>query len=133
MLHVAYLFVPLGLLCTAAAAAGIAPPAAGAHLLGVGAIGGMTVAVMMRATRGHTGRSLVAGPWLTAAFALVATAAVVRAAGAHLAFPGFDAITVSAALWTAGFGILAAHLAPWLVLPNPARRTANRPAPAAPR
>ena len=133
MLHVAYLFVPLGLLCTAAAAAGIVPPAAGAHLLGIGAIGGMTVAVMMRATRGHTGRSLVAGPWLTAAFALVATAAVVRAAGAHLAFPGFDAITLSAALWTAGFGILAAHLAPWLVLPNPARRTANRPAPAAPR
>ncbi|WP_297976914.1 NnrS family protein [uncultured Amaricoccus sp.] len=123
MLHLAYLFVPLGLLATAGAALGLLPAAAGLHLLGIGAIGGMTVAVMMRATRGHTGRSLVAGPWLTAAFALVALAALVRAASA-----GVDGITVSAALWTAGYGILAANLAPWLVRPNPARRTPSRPA-----
>jgi uncharacterized protein involved in response to NO len=134
MLHVAYLFVPLGLLAAAAGAAGLVAPAAGAHLLGIGAIGGMTVAVMMRATRGHTGRSLVAGPWLTAAFALVAAAALVRACAPDLAFlPGLDGITVSAGLWTLGFAILAAHLAPWLVLPSPARRAPSRPAPAAPR
>jgi uncharacterized protein involved in response to NO len=131
MLHGAYLFIPLGLLATAAGALGLIPTAAGAHLLGIGAMGGMTVAVMMRATRGHTGRSLVAGPWLTAAFALVAAAAVVRSAAPDLAFlPGLDGVTLSAALWTAGFAILAAHLAPWLLRPNPARRAPSRPAPA---
>jgi uncharacterized protein involved in response to NO len=131
MLHAAYLFVPLGLLATAAGALGLIPTAAGAHLLGIGAMGGMTVAVMMRATRGHTGRSLVAGPWLTAAFALVAAAAVVRAAAPGLALlPGLDGVALSAALWTAGFAILAAHLTPWLLRPNPARRAPSRPAPA---
>jgi uncharacterized protein involved in response to NO len=131
MLHVAYLFVPLGLLATAAAATGYIAAAAGLHLLGIGAIGGMTVAVMMRATRGHTGRSLVAGPWLTAAFAVVAGAALVRAAPEVL--PGLDGIVVSAVLWTLGFGILAVRLTPWLVLPSAAPRRPSRPAPTRPR
>jgi uncharacterized protein involved in response to NO len=128
MLHVAYLFVPLGLLATAAAAAGLIAPAAGAHLLGIGAIGGMTMAVMMRATRGHTGRRLVAGPWLSAAFALVVAAALLRAAtpDASLA-PGLDGVTAAAALWTLGFGILAVRLAPWLLLPNEGRRKPSKP------
>jgi uncharacterized protein involved in response to NO len=135
MLHVAYLFVPLGLLATAAAAAKLAPAAPGLHLLGIGAIGGMTVAVMMRATRGHTGRSLVAGPWLTAAFTLVVAAAIVRATatGVPLAL-GLHGIAISASLWTLGFGILVAHLVPWLLLPNQARRQGSRHIPpAAPR
>lgn len=127
MLHVAYLFVPLGLLATAAAAARLALPAAGAHLLGIGAIGGMTVAVMMRATRGHTGRSLVAGPGLTAAFMLVVASALMRAAADSL--PGIDGIAVSAVLWTLGFGTLAVRLAPWLALPNTASRHPSSPAP----
>jgi uncharacterized protein involved in response to NO len=133
MLHVAYLFVPLGLLLAGAGAAGLVPAAAGAHLLGIGAIGGMTVAVMMRATRGHTGRSLVAGPWLTAAFSLVAAAALVRSAGPELVFlPGLDGITLSAVLWTAGFALLAANLAPLLVLPSSGRRAAQPPGAAQP-
>ncbi|HET9068787.1 MAG TPA: NnrS family protein [Amaricoccus sp.] len=129
MLHLAYLFVPIGLLATAGASAGLLPAAVGLHLLGIGAIGGMTVAMMVRATRGHTGRSLVAGPWLTAAFALVAAAALARAAFPATAFlPGVDGIALSAIFWTAGYGILAANLVPWLVLPNLARRTPSAPA-----
>jgi uncharacterized protein involved in response to NO len=133
MLHVAYLFVPLGLLATGAAAAGLAAPAAGPHLLGIGAIGGMTMAVMIRATRGHTGRSLVAGAWLTTAFALVVAAAVLRAAlPDRPLLPGLDGVTAAALLWTLGFAILAARLAPWVMLPNPGRRTPSRvPAPPA--
>ena len=128
MLHAAYLFVPLGLLALAAAAAGLWPAAAGLHLLGIGAIGGMTVAVMTRATRGHTGRSLEAGPWPTAAFALVIAAALARAADglAPGLVPGGLAIDAAAGLWTLGFAILAARLAPWLAGPNAARRQPMR-------
>lgn len=124
MLHAAYLFVPLGLLALAAAAAGLWPAAAGLHLLGIGAIGGMTVAVMTRATRGHTGRSLEAGPWPTAAFALVVAAGIVRAADGLL--PTGVAIDAAAGLWTLGFAILAARIAPWLAGPNAARRQPMR-------
>jgi len=128
MLHVAYLFVPLGLLATGLAAAGIAPAAAGLHLLGIGAIGGMTVAVMMRATRGHTGRSLVAGNMLTWAFALICGAALARACAAQLDLIGLDGIEVAAGAWTIAFLMLAVRMAPWLILPSAGSRKAN-PAP----
>ena len=59
---------------------------AGLHLLGIGAIGGMTLSVMMRATMGHTGRDLAAGGLLAAAFA--ALAAYYEAVHRHLLSPG---------------------------------------------
>jgi uncharacterized protein involved in response to NO len=84
---------------------------------------------MMRATKGHTGRDLVAGPWLSAAFALVVAAAILRVAAPDRALlPGLDGLTAAATLWTLGYGILAVRLAPWLMLPNAARRTARKPA-----
>lgn len=126
MLHVSYLFLPLGLATAAGAALGLAPAASGFHLLGIGAIGGMTVAVMMRATRGHTGRSLEAGSWLTLAFSLVAAAALTRAILPDVMILGQDGITVAAGLWTMGFAILCLRLAPWLLSPNVQRRTPNR-------
>ncbi|NBC37219.1 short-chain dehydrogenase [Novosphingobium sp. FSY-8] len=62
VLHLAYGFVPAGAL--ALAVANVAPAwgnrAAGQHLWMAGAIGMMTLAVMTRATRGHTGRALAA-------------------------------------------------------------------------
>ena len=126
MLHVAYLFIGAGLLANAAAAPGWLAPAAGIHLLGIGAVGGMTVSVMIRATRGHTGRNLVAGPWLTAAFALVVAAAIVRAAAGFLP-AAIDSITVAAVLWTLGYGVLVAHLAPWVLRPSQTLQPAGPP------
>ncbi|MHA3980104.1 NnrS family protein [Halovulum sp. GXIMD14794] len=127
MLHVAYAFVPLGLLAAAAGSAGVIPDAAGLHLLGIGAIAGMTLAVMMRATLGHTGRDLTAGPALTAAFFLVMAAALTRVLLAHGAVAGIDGITLAALLWTIGYAIALWRMLPWLVgekvgLKKPARR-----------
>ncbi|KIC10772.1 short-chain dehydrogenase [Leisingera sp. ANG-M1] len=118
MLHAAYAMVPAGLAAAAAVPFGLLEPAAAAHLLGIGAIGGMTLAVMMRAAMGHSGRPLIAGRALTAAFALVLGAAVLRMAGAGAALAGWDGITLSAALWTAGFALAAAKLGPWLAAPR---------------
>lgn len=127
MLHVAYLFLSLGLICTAAAALGRVAPAAGLHILGIGAVGGMTVAVMMRATQGHTGRSLVAGPMLSLGFGSLALAALARAASAHMTFGEIDGIAVAAGFWTAAFGLILLRLTPWLALPAPARKAPSRP------
>ena len=80
VLHVAYLFVPVGFLLTALSAFGLAPESAGVHAWAIGAIGGMTIAVMSRAALGHTGRALIASPAAQAVYALV----FVRGDRAHL-------------------------------------------------
>jgi uncharacterized protein involved in response to NO len=120
MLHLAYAFIPAGLVALGLAVLGGFPALVGLHLLGIGAIGGMTLSVMMRASLGHTGRELRAGPALGLAFACVALAALTRVA-VH-SEPG---LWTAAALWTVGFAIFAARLAPILTRPNPARRVPN--------
>jgi uncharacterized protein involved in response to NO len=125
MLHLAYCFVPLGLLATALAVLGILPAATGMHLLGIGSAGGMTVAVMMRASLGHTGRVLDAGRLLTLGFACVALAAVVRAALPAIEIAGISGLWIAAILWMAGFGLFVWRMGPVLLRPNVARRRAN--------
>lgn len=122
MLHVAFAFVPPGLMALGLASLGLWSAATGYHLLGIGGFGGMTLAVMMRASLGHTGRDLQAGRALTLAFACVAVAALVRVA---LPVPG--GVWGAAALWTVGFGLFVWRFVPVLTRSNPARRQPNRP------
>ncbi|AZQ67598.1 NnrS family protein [Silicimonas algicola] len=118
MLHLAYLFIPLGFFGTALATCGVAHPAVGPHLWGISAIGGMTCAVMMRATMGHTGRQLNAGPMLTSAFLLVVGAGAARVADPSISAHGVDGATLAVVLWTLAFAVMATVLFPWLVLPK---------------
>lgn len=79
-LHLGFLWVPVGLLLLGA---GIFLPAslpstAGLHVLTIGAIGGMTLAVMTRATLGHSGRPLTADRMTAAVYLLIALAAILR-------------------------------------------------------
>jgi len=64
VLHVGFFLASLGFLCAGAHALKpeLVSSAAAAHVWGVGAIGAMTLAMMSRATLGHTGRALVASP-----------------------------------------------------------------------
>lgn len=114
MLHVAYGFVPLGLAASAAASFGLLPAAAGLHLLGIGAIGGMTLAVMMRAALGHTGHALVAGPVLTAAASMVFLAALIRVCFPDVSVAGMSGLWIAALLWAAGFSLFALRIGPYL-------------------
>lgn len=114
MLHVAYAFVPLGLAAAGAASAGWLPPAAGAHLLGIGAIGGMTMAVMIRASLGHTGRKLEAGPLMTGAAGMIFCAALVRACFPEIHVGDISGLWIAAGLWIAGFAIFTLKIGPYL-------------------
>ena len=60
VLHLGYLGVPLGFLLLGASLTGLLPilPSAALHAWTVGAVGLMTLAVMTRASLGHTGRPL---------------------------------------------------------------------------
>ena len=82
ILHVGYLFVPLGFLLAGAGAAGLLPADAGIHAWMVGGAGAMTLAVMTRASLGHTGKALVASPATQAVYALIVIAALARIAAA---------------------------------------------------
>jgi uncharacterized protein involved in response to NO len=78
------------------------PESAAVHGLTAGAIGTMTLAVMARATRGHTGRPLRADAGTTAVYVLVTVSALSRITASL--WPGlYDSL-----LWTAGAAWIAA-------------------------
>jgi uncharacterized protein involved in response to NO len=79
ILHVGYAWVPIGLAMLAAVDLGAAiPRSAAVHALTAGAMATMILAVMTRATLGHTGRELRAGAATQVAYVLVTGGAVLR-------------------------------------------------------
>jgi uncharacterized protein involved in response to NO len=78
ILHVGYAFVSFGFLLAGAAVFGIGFESAGIHAWMVGAAGVMTLAVMTRASLGHTGKALVASAATQAIYAAVVIAALAR-------------------------------------------------------
>ncbi|MCR4269059.1 NnrS family protein [Nitratireductor sp. ZSWI3] len=118
VLHLAYLFIPAGL---ALVSLGIlfpenVPAAAGMHALGGGAIGAMTLAVMVRATLGHTGRPLKAGIGASVIFAAVVLAAILRVVAAF--DPQMMLIHASGTAWAVAFLGFAALFARALLTPR---------------
>lgn len=82
ILHIAYTFVPAGFLLLGLGLLwpGIVPTGAMIHTWTVGAIGTMTLAVMTRASLGHTGRALTASRATIALYAAMIVAAATRTA-----------------------------------------------------
>jgi uncharacterized protein involved in response to NO len=119
VLHLAYLWVPVHLLLRALAELGVAATSAATHALTVGAAGGLIIGMITRTARGHTARPLRADRFDTACYALVLLAAVTRVLW-PLAAPAqtFAAVLVSAALWSAGFGLYAVRYWPALTRPR---------------
>lgn len=108
-LHLGFLWVPLGLLLLGLAVLlpAAVPPTAGLHALTAGAIGAMTLAVMTRATLGHSGRALAADRWTTAIYLAVFLAAALRVAAALAASAYLPLLHASGAFWTLAFGLFA--------------------------
>lgn len=108
VLHLGYAWVGVGFLLLAASGLGdTLPPTAALHALTAGAIGTMTLAVMTRASLGHTGRPLIAGPMTTVIYALVTAAAVLRVAAPLLPLDYALALWPSGAAWSGAFGLFA--------------------------
>jgi uncharacterized protein involved in response to NO len=77
------------------------------HTLTAGAIGTMTLAVMTRATRGHTGRPLVADRGTVAIYVAVTLAAVLRVGAPFTGDYYFVALSTAAGLWSLAYGLFA--------------------------
>jgi len=78
ILHVAYAFVPIGFVLVGMSSWGVVSSAAGIHAWTAGAMGIMTLAVMSRASLGHTGRALVASGTVQVLYALLVVSALTR-------------------------------------------------------
>lgn len=120
VLHLAYLWLPLGFALKALALlSGRAFAAFYLHALTIGAAATMIMAVMTRASLGHTGRPLVVARPIVYAYGLLAAAAVVRVFGpAWLALPYAVIIVLAAGFWTAAFAFFLWIYVPILLKPR---------------
>jgi uncharacterized protein involved in response to NO len=120
VLHLAYLWLPVGLALKALALlGGFGFAAFSLHALTIGTAATMIVAVMTRASLGHTGRSLVVARPTAYAYGLLAAAAVVRVFGPSLiALPYSEIVALAAALWTAACVLYLWVYAPILTRPR---------------
>lgn len=115
ILHVAYLFVPLGFVAMTGSALGWIDTASATHVLTVGTISAMMLAVMTRATRGHTGRQLTSSVSTNAAYAAILACAIIRPLSA-IAPAHLDLIYAVAGLsWLAAFALYIIEYGPMLV------------------
>ena len=116
VLHAAYAFVPLGFLTAGIAA--LAPDwittGAALHAWGIGAVGGMTLAVMTRATRGHTGRALASDLPTRIAYVAAFVAAFARLAAGFAPGAAFLSIHIAAGAWIIATGAFLYAYAPML-------------------
>jgi uncharacterized protein involved in response to NO len=103
ILHIGYAFVPIGFLLNAYSAFGIVPAGAGVHAWMAGAAGIMTLAVMSRASLGHTGQQLTASVATQAIYASIVVAVVARICAVLAPAHGVPLLYVAALAWAAAF------------------------------
>jgi uncharacterized protein involved in response to NO len=103
ILHVAYAFVPAGFILAALSAFDLVVPSAGIHAWTGGAIGTMTLAVMSRATLGHTGRQLEASVGTHLVYAAVVIAALARVCAALEPDHAGSLLMIAGSAWAAAF------------------------------
>jgi uncharacterized protein involved in response to NO len=130
ILHVGYAFAALGFLAVAAAllAPALLAPGAALHAWTTGAAGVMTLAVMTRASLGHTGQPLAATPATVAIYAAAIAAAALRLTDGFA--PGLPhVLTLAGLCWIAAFGGFTLAYGGLLIRPRgAARRPQPRPA-----
>lgn len=124
-IHFSLIFICFGLLSIGVS---YLVPAMGAshvwHLLTVGGMGGLILAMISRVSLGHTGRMLTPPTSMSLAFASIFVATIVRVFGPQVMPQAyFTVLIVSIAFWLLAFGLFVLHYAPMLSKP----RTDGRP------
>lgn len=114
ILHLGYLWLGVGLVLLGASMLGDAvTPSAALHLLTIGAMGTMILAVMTRAILGHTGRALTAGNGTLVVYVSITAALALRVVNEFA--PSTDLVWASAVSWSAAFGLFVWIYAPMTV------------------
>jgi uncharacterized protein involved in response to NO len=119
VLHLGYLWVVVGAaLLGGTLLTGAVPTAAAIHALTAGSIGTMMLAVMSRASLGHTGRPLTADRVTVWVYLLVNCAALSRIVASLMGGLPLVLLALSAILWIAAFALFAGRYAPYWCRPR---------------
>lgn len=119
ILHVGYGWFALSLLALGSSILEIGLPNEDAlHVFTSGAVGAMTLAVMTRASLGHTGRLRHAGPLTVLIYVLVNVGAALRVFGPMTGLPPNLVLGVAAGSWSGAYLLFAMVFGPFLLRPS---------------
>lgn len=118
VLHLGYLWLIVGLAFKGLADFGVMAQMDALHALTIGAIGTMTMAIMTRASLGHTGRVIHAHSVIVAAYVLLSVAAISRLAVMLVPDAAVALVLTSGIAWTLAFCAFVAIYAPILWRPR---------------
>jgi len=108
ILHVGYGWLAMSFLILGGGMLGIGLPLEDAiHAFTTGAVGVMTLAVMTRASLGHTGRVKHAGPLTLSIYLLVIFGAILRVFGPSLDLAGSLSLPMAAGCWSGAYLLFA--------------------------
>ncbi|WP_294229957.1 NnrS family protein [uncultured Shimia sp.] len=118
-LHISMAFLALGLILYGLSGFGVGQELAAIHVLGIGCVGGMTLAVMSRAALGHTGRALIASKPLVWAYGAMASAALMRWVGQSVLVAVYDfTLMLAGGLWVAAMVLFLIAIFPMATAPR---------------
>lgn len=118
ILHIGYAWVGAGLVLLGLSQSGAIPQTTGVHALSAGAMATMILAVMARASLGHTARVLTAGRVLTASFFLITLAAIVRVMASLNVGDQQSSIMLAGMGWFGAFSLFLVKFVPILCSPR---------------
>jgi uncharacterized protein involved in response to NO len=118
VLHVGYLWVPVGLALLGLSLIGLVPRTAAIHALTAGAMATMILAVMTRASLGHTARELKANAATVVIYLLVTAGALLRVTAALRLIDYNRGIEIAGLAWGAAFLLFLIAYAPVLWRPR---------------
>ena len=109
-LHLGYLWLPIGLMLIGVSYfVKTIPASAGIHALTAGAIASMILAVMTRATLGHSGRGLTADKVMGVIYILIFVAALTRVLASLTTLHYHTLLITSSVTWCGAFGLFCVH------------------------
>jgi uncharacterized protein involved in response to NO len=102
IMHLSHAWFPVGFVLLALASLGVIPLAPALHAFGMGAMGGMILAMITRTALGHTARPLAAGRAEVATYVLLHAASLVRVVTGLAPQWGYIGLTATSGLLWAG-------------------------------
>ena len=120
VLHLGYTFVPLGALVLSISIMWprIVPTSGALHAWTTGAMGLMTLAIMTRASLGHTGRDMSTTPTTVAIYGAMLVAALARIAAPLLPAFYYQMLLIAGGAWFLAFALFVVAYGPLLMRAN---------------
>ncbi len=119
ILHLGYGWLAISLFALGGAILGLGLPTTDAmHALTTGAVGVMTLAIMTRASLGHTGRPKHAGPMTVCIYILVNLGAMLRVFGPSADLSTNLVLGLAAMSWSGAYLLFALVYGPFLLRPS---------------